>query len=42
MKPSPRIPLLAAALSFLMPGLGQLYAGRIARAIANGLNTDWE
>lgn len=34
MKPTPRIPILAAALSLLVPGLGQLYAGRLARALA--------
>jgi len=30
----PRSPILAAFLSFLLPELGQLYAGRLARALA--------
>lgn len=34
MTPKPRIPLLSAALSLLVPGLGQLYCGRVARALA--------
>ena len=34
MNSKPRIPVLAAALSLLVPGLGQLYAGRLARALA--------
>ncbi|MEM7601400.1 MAG: signal peptidase I [Verrucomicrobiota bacterium] len=34
MTQKPRSPILAAALSILVPGLGQLYAGRLARALA--------
>lgn len=34
MNSNPRNPILAAALSLLVPGLGQLYAGRLARALA--------
>ena len=32
-KPRTRAPLLAAALAFLVPGLGHLYAGRAARGV---------
>jgi LCP family protein required for cell wall assembly len=31
---SPRSPVVAAFLSFLLPGLGQIYAGRLGRGIA--------
>ncbi|MEM9017686.1 MAG: signal peptidase I [Verrucomicrobiota bacterium] len=34
MTPSPRNPLIAAVLSIVFPGLGHLYAGRLARALA--------
>jgi LCP family protein required for cell wall assembly len=36
---SSRSPLVAALLSFLLPGLGQLYAGRFRRGIALALPT---
>lgn len=34
MKPKPRRPWIAAALTLLTPGLGQLYAGEMRRAVA--------
>ncbi|MFL5382730.1 MAG: signal peptidase I [Longimicrobiaceae bacterium] len=36
-KPRTREPLLAAALAFLVPGLGHLYAGRAARGVVLAL-----
>jgi LCP family protein required for cell wall assembly len=36
---SPRSPMVAALLSFLLPGLGQLYAGRVLRGVALAVPT---